>query len=236
MATTAMFAEIAALAGDRTRANMLHALMDGGALTATALARVAGISPQTASGHLYRLTSVGLVTIEKQGRFRLHRLANPSVARMVEAIMLVAAELEPDRSRFTVEARDVALRKARTCYDHFAGRLGVSLADALVERGFVQLNSEAGVLTEAGLCFLSSAGLDTAPMMIRHGKHSSRLPCRACFDWSERRAHLGGTLGALICTHSLSKGWVRRMEGTRAVLVTAKGKRIFGEIFGARID
>jgi DNA-binding transcriptional ArsR family regulator len=222
--------------GDPARANMLHALLDGRALTATMLAKVAGISPQTASGHLSRLTSVGLVTIEKQRRFRLHRLANPSVARMVEAIMLVAAELEPDRSRFTIEPGDMALRRARTCYDHFAGRLGVSLADTFVERGFVELNSEAGVLTEAGLSFLSSAGLDIGPMMVRQGKHSSRLPCRACFDWSERRAHLGGALGAMICTHSLKRGWVKRIEGTRAVLVTAKGKQIFGEIFGATID
>ncbi len=209
MASNAMFAEIAALSGDPARASMLHALMDGRGLTATMLARVAGISPQTASGHLGQLTAVGLVSVEKQGRFRYHRLASASVARMLESIMQVAAELEPDRTRLTIEPRDAALRKARTCYDHFAGHLGVALADALVARGLVELTSEAGVLTEAGLKFLGAAGLDTGPMLARRTKRSGRVLCRPCYYWSEGRSHLGGAVGALICTHSLNNGWIR---------------------------
>ena len=138
MASQSMFAEIAALSGDPSRVSMLHALMDGRALTAAELARAAGIAPQSASSHLARMTAVGLLTVEKQGRHRYHRLATPSVARMMESIMQVAADLEPDRKRLTVGPRDAALRKARTCYDHLAGQLGVSLADALVEQGRVR--------------------------------------------------------------------------------------------------
>jgi DNA-binding transcriptional ArsR family regulator len=132
MASNAMFAEVAALAGDPARAGMLHALMDGRALTASELARVAGITPQTASGHLTRMTAIGLLSVEKQGRHRYHRLAAPAVARMLESIMQVASDLEPSRKRLTVGPRDAALRRARTCYDHLAGQLGVALADALV--------------------------------------------------------------------------------------------------------
>ena len=132
MASNAMFAEVAALAGDPARAGMLHALMDGRALTASELAHVAGITPQTASGHLTRMTAIGLLSVEKQGRHRYHRVATPGVAHMLESIMQVASDLEPNRKRLIVGPRDAALRRARTCYDHLAGQLGVALADALV--------------------------------------------------------------------------------------------------------
>src|SRR6188472_782702 len=123
MTSNVRFAEVAAIAGDPTRAGMLHALMDGRALTASELAHVAGIAPQTASGHLARMTAVGLLTVEKQGRHRYHRLATAAVAHMLESIMQVASELEPARKQLVVGPRDAALRKARTCYDHLAGWL-----------------------------------------------------------------------------------------------------------------
>lgn len=236
MASHAMFAEIAALSGDPARATMLHALMDGRALTATELAKSAGITPQTASGHLSRMTSVGLLSVERQGRHRYHRLATSSVARMLESIMEVAAELEPDRSRLTVGPRDAAMRKARTCYDHLAGRLGVALADALTARGHVELTGDAGLLTESGVAFLGSLGIDTAPLLARRTRRSGRVLCRPCLDWSERRPHLAGSVGAAICAHSLASGWTRRLNGTRAVQITPKGERIFREQFGARIE
>src|ERR1700754_1634503 len=140
MATTATFAEVAALAGDPARAGMLHALLDGRALTATELARVAGITPQTASGHLARLTKAGLVAVSKEGRHRYHRLASAAVAQMMESIMQVATLAEPPRAKMFVGPRDVALRQGRTCYDHLAGRLGVAIADAMVEAGHVELS------------------------------------------------------------------------------------------------
>ena len=235
MASNARFAEVAALSGDPARASMLNALMDGRALTATELAGVAGITAQTASGHLARMTSVGLLHVEKQGRHRYHRLASPAIARMLESIMQVAAELEPDRKRLTVGPRDAALRKARTCYDHFAGRLGVALTDALMERGRIELNSDAGILTDSGMAFLGDIGIDTAPMLARRTKQSGRILCRPCLDWSERRLHIAGAVGAAICAHSQNQGWTRRQEGTRAVTITPKGERIFRETFGARL-
>src|SRR4029079_7176456 len=150
MASNARFAEVAALAGDPARAGMLHALMDGRALTATELARVAGVAPQTASRHLSSMITAGLLAVEKQGRPRYHRLATPAVARMMESIMQVASDLAPTRRTLTVGPRDAALRAARTCYDHLAGRLGVALADAMVSGGQVELAGDAGVVTDSG--------------------------------------------------------------------------------------
>jgi DNA-binding transcriptional ArsR family regulator len=229
-----MFAEVAALSGDPARASMLHALMDGRALTASELARAAGIAPQSASSHLARMTAAGLLAVEKQGRHRYHRLATPSVARMMESIMQVAADLEPDRRRITVGPRDAALRKARTCYDHFAGQLGVALADALVEQGRVELTGDGGILTPAGVAFLGEIGIDTSPMLARGTKRSGRVLCRPCLDWSERRPHLAGLVGATLCTHSMDQGWTRRIPGTRAVDVTPKGERVLRERFRVR--
>lgn len=234
MASQSLFAEVAALSGDPARASMLDALMDGRALTATELACAAGITPQSASTHLARMTAVGLLAVEKQGRHRYHRLATPSVARMMESIMQVAADLEPDRKRLTVGPRDAALRKARTCYDHFAGQLGVALADALVEQGRVELTSDAGLLTETGVAFLGEIGIDTGPMLTRGTKRSGRVLCRPCLDWSERRPHLAGSLGAALCAHSMEQGWTRRIAGTRAIDVTPRGEQILREKFRVR--
>ena len=140
MTTNARFAEVAALTGDPARAGMLQALMDGRALTASELARVAGIAPQTASGHLTRMTAAGLLSVQQQGRHRYHRLATPAVARMMESIMQVASTPMPAPKKLTTGPRDVALREARTCYDHLAGKLGVALADALVRKGYAELD------------------------------------------------------------------------------------------------
>jgi DNA-binding transcriptional ArsR family regulator len=236
MASHAMFAEIAALAGDPGRAGMLHALMDGRALTASELARVAGIAPQTASGHLSRMTAIGLVSVERQGRHRYHRLATPAVAHMLESIMQVASDLEPPRKRFTVGPRDAALRNARTCYDHLAGRLGVALADGLVAEGFAEFSGDAGIVTDAGVGFLGRIGIDVAAIAPRRAKGAGRVLCRPCLDWSERRPHLAGAIGAAICSHSFERGWIGRIAGTRAVTITPSGARVFREQFGARID
>ena len=233
MASNAKFAEVAALAGDPARAGMLHALMDGRALTASELARVAGITPQTASGHLGRLAAAGLVQVQTQGRHRYHRLASPAVARMMESIMQVASGLEGMRPAPVTGPRDAALRAARTCYDHLAGRLGVALADGLVAGGHVELASDAGLVTDAGIALFERIGVDIASLSAARGKRA-RVLCRPCLDWSERRPHLAGAVGAALCARSLEEGWIRRIDGTRAVAITPKGQRVFREVFGMR--
>ncbi|QUD88228.1 ArsR/SmtB family transcription factor [Phenylobacterium montanum] len=231
MTTTAQFAEIAALAGDPARAAMLQALMDGRALTASELAGVAGVTPQTASGHLARMTTAGLMAVTRQGRHRYHRLASASVARMIESIMQVAGEAPAPARRLSTGPRDAAMRAARTCYDHIAGQLGVAICDSMTRRGFVELEADAGEVTEAGLEFLAGLGLSDDALADRRGKRSGRLFCRPCLDWSERRPHLAGVMGAALCRHCLDQGWVRRLEGARALAISPKGQSVFRDRF-----
>jgi DNA-binding transcriptional ArsR family regulator len=228
MFTTAALAETAALVGNPGRAAMLMALMDGRALTAAELARAAGITPQTASEHLARLTTAGLLSRQCQGRHHYHRLASPAVAHMLETIMEASAACDPERAPRPVVTgpRDKAMRAARTCYDHLAGQLGVRLADALGERGYVELSDEGGAVTEAGMQFFRNFGLD-----LGRGA-APRLYCRPCLDWSERRLHIGGTLGAKLAARCFALNWIRRDRESRAVTVTPAGESGFRETFG----
>jgi DNA-binding transcriptional ArsR family regulator len=233
MPSSTMVAQIAALTGDPVRAGMLNALMDGGAMPATELARIAGVTASTASGHLNRMTALGLLAVEKQGRYRYHRIATPSVARMVESIMQVAAELESAAPKRSMSPGDAALRRARICYDHLAGRLGVAVADALVARRHIELTGDAGLLTESGVAFFGDLGIDLEGRRIRRPSH---ILCRACLDWSEGRLHLAGSVGTMLCAHSLREGWARRIPGTAALRITPRGERVFREKVGVRFD
>jgi DNA-binding transcriptional ArsR family regulator len=226
MTTSAKMAAIAALVGEAGRARMLIALMDGRALTATELAQLAGISASTASGHLGKLTQAGLLAVLPQGRHRYFRLASPAVARLLEGIMVVAAE--PPASEQRPEPRiGRLLRDARTCYDHLAGRLGVALTDALIHKGAIELDDEAGRVTEFGESFLQSFGIS-----LEARRQSRRLYCRPCLDWSERRFHLAGVLGSALLARTLELGWIIRANEGRAVSVTPKGRRGFSDRFG----
>lgn len=234
MVSNARFVEVATLAGDLTRAAMLHALMDGRALTASELAQVAGVTPQTVSEHLGRMLDGGLVLVEKQGRHRYHRLASVAVAQMLESIMQVAAGLEARRPPLVTGPRDAALRAARTCYDHLAGRLGVALADGLVAGGHVELTQDAGMVTDTGIALFGRLGIDVVALSVTRGKRP-RVLCRPCIDWSERRPHLAGSVGAALCARSVEAGWIRRIDGTRGVSVTHKGQRILREVIGVQV-
>lgn len=236
MPSTAKLASVAALLGDPARAAMLQAMMDGRALTATELAGVAGITPQTASSHLARLTGAGLLAMEKQGRHRYHRLATPAMARLLESLMHVAAETEPPRRAVVTGPRDAALRAARTCYDHLAGRLGVAIADALVAAGHIELDSEAGIVTPSGLTLFEHIGIDVARVATIGSEKRRRILCRPCLDWSERRPHIAGKLGAALCRLSFDSGWVRPVEGSRALVITPTGQRAFRETLGVQPD
>jgi DNA-binding transcriptional ArsR family regulator len=222
-------AEVAALIGDVARANILLALMDGRALTAGELAWAAGVSASTTSGHLAKLAEAHLIALEKQGRHRYYRLASVQVAEALEALTALTAA-GPKRHRPT-GPKDEALRQARTCYDHLAGRLGIALADALQARGHVVLSDGAGMVTEAGSAFLAGFGIDLAPP-----RQGTRPLCRACLDWSERRAHLGGRLGAALCTRCFDLGWIARVRDGRAVAITPGGRQGFAEIFGVTLS
>jgi len=219
-------AETGALIGDPARANMLVALLDGRALTAGELARAAGVTPQTASSHLARLTEAGLLALEKQGRHRYHRLASRDVAQMIEGMMAVAGALDARRRPVVVGPRDKALRRARTCYDHLAGEVAVAIADRLAERGHVELSPDGAALTETGAAFLAGIGVD----LPAQGRHP--VFCRPCLDWSERRPHLAGAVGAALYKGCVAQGWLRPVEGSRAVTITRAGEAGLARAFG----
>jgi DNA-binding transcriptional ArsR family regulator len=222
-------AMVGALIGDPARANILAALMDGRAHTATELAHIAGVAPQTASGHLAKLVDANLLALAKQGRHRYYRLASPLVGRMLEGVMAVAAVQAPPRVR-TVSRIDEQMCTARTCYDHIAGRLGVGMADALVERGQIVLTEDGGEVTGPGAAFFNSFGIE---LMI--GGKSHRAFCRPCLDWSERRPHIAGVIGAALCKRCLDLGWIERRRNTRALAITSNGQRGFAETFGVQL-
>lgn len=231
MATSNRIAEVAAAVGKPASAAMLAALMDGRALTATELADVAAITPQTASGHLARLTSVGLIAAEKQGRHCYHRLASLEVARMIESVMQIAGGVTLAGPPHRVGPKDAALRRARTCYDHLAGALGVRIADALRASGAVEIEGDAAALTMNGRRYMQALGILAQDGDMR----STRPVCRPRLDWSERRPHLAGVLGAAICTHAMDQGWVRRRTGTRALEITPAGTLGFRQVFGVEM-
>jgi len=217
-------AEIAALVGNPARANILIALADGRALTASELAYAAGVSPQTTSEHLAKLREANLLALTKQGRHSYFRLSSPKIARMIESIMVVAAD-GPQRYRPRWNGDD-QLRTARTCYDHIAGRLGVALADALMHRQHIVLTDDGGMVTRAGEKFLSGFGIS-----LQDAKEGRRTFCRPCLDWSERRPHLAGALGAALADRCFDLGWVARVRDSRALKISAKGERGFMDAF-----
>jgi DNA-binding transcriptional ArsR family regulator len=218
-------AALAALMGDVSRANILGALMDGRALTALELSLAAGVTPQTTSSHLAKLKEAGLLVLQKQGRHRYYRLASAQVARTVESLMALTAD-GPPRHRAKSKLDD-ELAAARTCYDHIAGRLGVSICDALVEREYVVFDKDAGEVTAIGHEFFAGLGID----LLTAAKYR-RVFCRPCLDWTERRPHVAGRLGAEIADLCFTKKWLTRNVGTRALTVTGQGSRALPLAFG----
>lgn len=221
-------AEAASLIGDPTRANMLAALMDGCALSASELGHAARIAPSTASGHLAKLLEGRLVSVISSGRHRYYKLASPGVAQVLENLMVLAGE-GPPRHRPRTRCND-ELARARTCYDHLAGKLGVALAESLARRGMVLLSDEGGIVTGPGLRFFSTLGLN-----VDNAKGSRRALCLPCLDWSERRWHIGGTLGAALARHAFDAGWTNRRKDSRSVVITGAGERAFSKLFGVQL-
>lgn len=210
------------------RATMLLALLGGRPLTAGELASRAGISASLASSHLSKLLDGGLVTVSQQGRERHYRLAGPQVAEVMEAMLTLA----PDRAATTMResTRGRALRGARTCYDHLAGALGVALTDSLERQRLIEPGDGAYALTGTGERRLSALGIDAGAL-----REERRAFARPCLDWTERRPHLAGALGAAIAHHALDRKWLRQVPGTRALRVTDDGRRGFLDEFGLNL-
>jgi DNA-binding transcriptional ArsR family regulator len=230
MFAAANMVEIAALVGDTTRATMLAALMGGQALTSSELASLAGVSRPTASGHLNKLVRARLIAVTQKRRNRYYRIASPLVARMLESIKAVAAIETPARYQ-PRSVRDDALRFARTCYDHVAGELGVAIADSMVGARYIVLTEDGGVVTKAGIRFLTRFGA-----RLDSQARSRRIFCRACLDWSERRYHIAGFVGAEIWRCCVELGWLIRRSNTRAIGVTPAGRRALRDTFGINLS
>ena len=217
-------AMVAALVGDPARGNMLTALMGGQALTASELAREAGVMPPTASGHLAQLLDGGLLSVERQGRHRYYRLASTEVAEAIEALMEVADSL--GRRRVNVGPRDAELRTARVCYDHLAGARGVALFGRLCACRMIALDGSGIAVTPAGDSGFNDFGIDIA--LLRRAR---RPICRSCLDWSERTPHLAGALGARLLERFFELGWAQRVGGTRVVRFSRAGEAAFEKAF-----
>jgi len=218
---------IAALIGDHARAEVLTALMADRALTATELAAGAGVTKQTISAHLAKLVAAGLVAVESQGRHRYFRLADRDVAHLIESLMGVAFRTGAVRVR--ASPREPALRKARVCYDHLAGEIGVRLYENLLQQRALVPGGNGLVLTVVGESLFRKLHIDTAALAGQ-----KRAFCRACLDWSERRHHLAGALGAALLARFIDLGWARRARESRGVTITANGERELRSLFGAR--
>ena len=217
-------APVAALAGDPARANMLAALSGGMALTASELAGEAGVTLQTASSHLAKLEAAALISATRQGRHRYFRLADNDVAQMLEAIMNVAARTGQLRTR--PGPRDPALRKARVCYDHLAGEMGVGLLDNLLRTNRIEHDREDLRLTQSGKEFMNDFRIDLDRLSAQR-----RMVCRPCLDWSMRRHHLGGGLGAALLKRFQELRWVARVGDSRALRFSPAGEAAFCKLF-----
>src|SRR5215831_11667666 len=217
MSDTDMLSRVAALLGEPARTRILTALLSGRELTGKELAYFAGVTAATASSHLSRLLAGHLLVMEKQGRCHYYRLRSAEVAQAIEGLMTLAtipANDWPPHHRV-----EPALRDARLCYDHMAGRLGVAVCDLLLRRRHLVLVDGSGEITPSGERFLDEVGVDLA-----NARRAKRHYCRSCIDWTERRHHIAGAVGAALAQAFLDRGWVARVPDMRALRVTAVGK------------
>jgi DNA-binding transcriptional ArsR family regulator len=219
-------ARIAALLGDAARADALTALMSDRALTATELAQIAGVTRQTMSAHLSKLLDASLVTVDPQGRHRYFRLADEDVGGLLEALMGVA--FRTGAVRLLSSPRDPALRKARICYDHLAGELGVLAYDSLVRNGLLELLPQGLRPSATGTGWFRRLGIDAVAV-----SRQRRAYCRPCMDWSERRYHLAGSLGAALLSRVIEIGWAKRDRASRVIRFSAHGERRFRSLFAS---
>lgn len=217
---------IAALVGEHARAEVLTSLMADRALTATELAAVAGVTKQTISAHLAKLVAAGLVSVESQGRHRYFRLADRDVAQLIESLMGVAFRTGALRARSS--PREPALRTARVCYDHLAGEIAVRIYESLLNRRAMAPGAGGLEITPSGRRLFRKLGIDVEAL-----SRQKRALCKACLDWSERRHHLAGALGAALLARVVHLGWAKLAKDSRVVSLTANGERALQTMFAA---
>jgi DNA-binding transcriptional ArsR family regulator len=218
---------IGSLLSDRTRGTILLTLMNGGMTSASALAQRAHVSRPLASAHLRKLTEGGLITVEPRGRHRLYRLSSQRVADALESLMLLSPKRPVNSLRESREG--TGLQRARLCYDHLAGRLGVALTQRLTENGF--LVEDSYEVTPEGTKIFAKFGIDLNSLSLQQ-----RPLSRACLDWSEHDYHLAGSLGAAMTNQLFRRGWLEGREASRVVILTDAGVHGLGEMFGLRPD
>jgi DNA-binding transcriptional ArsR family regulator len=221
----AAVAPVASLLADPVRVAIIMALSDGREVSAGDLALVAGVTAPTASAHLSKLAGAGFIRMRRESRYRFYRLVRPELMHVMEALAVLAPESAPRTHRQARIGR--AVRAARTCYDHLAGRLGVLITQALIERDALHPAGRQFELTSEGETYLCETGLDLAA-----ARASRRAFAPACLDWSERVPHVAGALGTALLSFLFEKGWLERMAGSRAVQVTAAGRRGLKNAFG----
>lgn len=217
---------LGSLIGDPARANMLIALMSGKALTASELAAEAGVTLQTTSAHLKKLEAGGLIGQRKQGRHRYFSLADDDVGSVLESMMGLAAKNGHAPTR--TGPKEPALRKARVCYNHLSGELGVQMFDSLLAKKYLTEDGDSLILTASGQRFAGDFGVDLGGL-----KKLRRPLCKSCLDWSARRSHLAGSLGVALLARFYQLGWAKRQDGTRIVAFTKPGEAKFFANFSA---
>jgi len=217
---------MAALIGDPIRANILWALLDGRAYTASELAVTVDTTPQNLSMHLSKLIKADLLSVEIQGRHRYYAFSRPEVAYAVESL----AGLLPAKPKEAAVKEDPPIRTCRTCYDHLAGRVGVALTETLVKQRFLDHTGNNFIPTAKGIRWFNELGIDCEVL-----KSERRSFARACLDWTERRPHLAGSLGAAVLQKMFDDSWLRRMPNTRAVLVTPKGRKALSDLLNLSV-
>jgi len=223
------FATIASLIGEPSRAAILAALLSGEALPASELAYRAHVTPQTASSHLAKLLDANLLKVTATGRHRYYSLKNHDVARILETLQIIAPPLKPQTLRTSKISPELC--QARTCYDHLAGKLGVSVTHALIKQNYLEIDEQNYLLTPKGLAWFESWEIDVEPL-----KKKRRKFAYACLDWSERRFHIAGSLGAVVADLFFDKGWVKRLPHTRALKITRIGETILKQDFAIAVN
>lgn len=229
MSTQSNVAMIASLVSEPSRAAILTALLDGRFHTASELAHMAGIKPQTASFHLAKMTEAQVITVEKQGRHRYYGIQDPEVAQVMESLLSIAPPV-PIKS-FKQASENEAIRLARTCYDHVAGHLGVQIMSFFMQKGILSEDQDGLHITQQGEIFFADFQIN-----LKNTKQKRRSFSHKCLDWSERRHHLAGALGSALLDRLFELHWIEHLPTTRAIRITAEGKRGFKEVFSIEIS